>query len=488
MMLHARLFHSRRRSSNAIAYILVGALVVAAGSGCSGEVEGRAKVSVGVTDGPRGGSGESGSGAAGTRGFGVAGSGASGVTGGGGRGMGGARDAGDVEDPDDSGNVGGTGDAGDTGGGDVDAGQPPIPVANPFSLWPSLSRDDLPAGFQFTEPTQPTTTMNERTATTAASLQSMISNGALLRLTASDATNWVTVRDVSDVDIVIDDGVTLGVVIINNSTNIRVRGAGPDSALHEIYVTASSDITVSSLLMRSGNSLQKQAIQIDNTHSLALIAIVARGFDNSAAAYFGATSPQQNFLIAGNNWGAFPNAGDKDWGVRFDAAGNVIVVDSQIEARGLQPVLRRSGPSPNHFYLRTTTINLYDVEATADVPSEGSKNFGGMYQRDCEHYVADLGGSGLDLRYGSIPDDNGHGSYESHDATWHTPASPNVAFVDPNVLVSLEANVDVWRFTEGTPSYDNTLTGDYDQMHPGWTAPFSPEFDAPMGAANPYDL
>ena len=351
----------------------------------------------------------------------------------------------------------------------------------PFLLWPAICREDLPDVMSdYEEPTLPTSSGTEVEATTIAGINAALP-GSEITITA-DMHEW-TFLSGEDKDLIIADGVTVDALVIDTCMRCRARGGGPNARIKYLYVHNAQDVTVDSVLIKADSAYSERAVEIQMSDRIALISTVFHS-PYSAAMF---TSHVNGLLIAGSSWASSDAGGVNDWGSRFADTSDVVIVDSQIEARGMQPVLRRGGGfSMRHFYLRTTTVNLDSAESTLDLGGETQDGFDQMYQQSPTYYISNLSAGPL-LRYGGSPnDDAGMGLYEVTDATWHTPPSGDSAYMGEADLASRESSV--WKYRLGTPTFDATLSGTYEERHPGWPARGSRTLGVPLSESNPFDL
>ena len=259
---------------------------------------------------------------------------------------------------------------------------------------------------------------------------------------------------------------------------------GPNVRIKYLYIQKSTDVTVDSVMVKSDTAFNPLAVELHDSARVALLSMVFHS-PYSAAMFADAVD---DLLIAGCNWGSSDANGVNDWGTRLAHSSNVVIVDSQVETLGMQPVIRRGGgTSGAHFYLRTTTVNLQTPESTLDLGGETPDTFDDMYQRSPTYFISNLSARHDILRYGTGPGDDGStGGYEVSDATWYTPASGDAAFMDDAALAGRETSAFHYRL--GKPVFHNTLAGTYEQRHPGWPRRVSRSLGVPLSVANPYDL
>ena len=345
------------------------------------------------------------------------------------------------------------------------------PCKTPFAAWPALCREDLPPALHdFAEPALPKFGGHEMVVRKHTDLLHM-PNGSRVNI-LSDWKDSLFQINGSDLDYVIADGVTVEAMIVDNCKRCRVRGAGPNSRIKYLFVNKSSDVTIDSVLVKSDLKFNPLAVDLHDSERVALISSLFHSPYSAAMFAHGI----QSLLIV------------NDWGSRFASTNDLVIVDSQIESRGLQPVLRRSGESSRHFYLRTTTINLYSGEVTFDLGGENNDAYDMMYQRASRYYVSNLSKRYDSLRFGGTQNDDGRrGVYEITDAVWITPdASEGAVHVTDAKLAEREAPE--WRYRLGKPVYSATLKGNYEQRHPEWPVRVSRTLGKALSVANPYAL
>lgn len=350
-----------------------------------------------------------------------------------------------------------------------------------FELWPAICRQDLPEAMaDFAEPELPSFYGSEVTVRVPTDLDGL-QDGSRVTIVEDQADTIFVNRP--DLEFIIADGVTVGRLVVASCTRCLVRGAGPNARVNYLYFQESEDATIDSLLIKADSQFNNLAVDIHDSSRIALINTVF--MSPHGAAMF--TERVDGLLIAGSSWASTDGGGVNDWGSRFANTSDVVVVDSQIEAMGLQPVLRRAGVSPRHFYLRTTTINLNSPETVLDLGSEDADAYDHMYQQEPTYYVSNLSGRQFLNRYGGTAnDDQVQGIYEVTDAVWYTPpAGEDGYFGDPEVA-RFESGP--WRYRLGSPVFNATLSGSYEERHPGWPVRISRSLGVPLSVSNPYDL
>ena len=353
----------------------------------------------------------------------------------------------------------------------------------PFASWPAICREDLPDVMSdFTEPTLPTFMGNEIEARVHLDLAGLAA-GSIVHI-PEDYAQYLFVGVGSDLDFVIEEGVQVDALIVDKCTRCRVRGGGPNARIKYLNITQSHDVTIDSVLIKSDMAFNPLAVEIHDSSRIALVSMVFHS-PYSAAMF---ANNVQHLLIAGCNWGSSDANGVNDWGTRLANTSNIVIVDSQVETLGMQPVIRRGGgTSGSHFYLRTTTVSLRTPESTLDLGGETPDVFDQLYQREPTYYISNLSARHEVLRYGTgAGDDASMGSYQVTDATWYTPQRGESAFLDDAALAARETAAFQYRL--GTPVFHNTLTGSYEERHPGWPTRASLSLGVPLSVANPYDL
>lgn len=288
----------------------------------------------------------------------------------------------------------------------------------------------------------------------------------------------------TDVEILVPDGVQLGVMYIEDSTRVRIRGEGPESRCDGIRARfGSSHITAHSLLIPGSGAGDSVAV-LDADH-VAFISCIIGGATNSNCGLL-SDDTLTDVLFANCNFGSPDNGGVNDWVLRFGVLDRLVMVDCFCEARGLQPVLRRSAATKSLF-LRVTTYNEFDNESFADVGTGDVDHIlTDCYLRDCISYVSADGS----FRFGGYNASATNKSviWRVYDHTWHTPTGGADAAATLASLETGEETAGDWEYRLGTPTY----VTDWDGAHPGWpTITSSFGFDMDSGGTDPnspYDI